>query len=261
MKRILAAGLILLLIFAAFASAETAQEVVEDAAVEAIEAPAADEEETAAEEREPEGRLAGLIIGIDPGHQEHANNEKETIAPNSKEKKAKVSSGTRGSSTKVPEYVVNLDVALKLRDALEALGAKVVMTRETHDVNISNQERAAVMNDANVDLALRIHCNGVNNHSSRGIGLYVRKTGTRKEECAAAAKIILDEMCASTGAKKGGVYYRDTYTMNNWCVVPCILVEMGFMTNYEEDKKLNDPAYQDLLVEGMVNGVCKYFER
>jgi len=68
-------------------------------------------------------------------------------------------------------------------------------------------------------------------------------------------------MVASTGAKKRGVFLRDTYTMNNWSVVPCILVECGFMSNPEEDEKLNDPAYQDLLVEGMIEGIAEYFNR
>ena len=106
------------------------------------------------------GRLEGLIIGIDPGHQEKGNSEKEAIAPGSKEKKAKVSSGTQGVSTRVPEYIVNLDVSLMLRDALEAEGAQVIMTRETNDVDISNQERAIMMNEVGADLVLRIHCNG-----------------------------------------------------------------------------------------------------
>ena len=250
MKKILAAVLICVLIALAFASAEEVEIVgeVQEMAV------AEDAEKHA-------GRLAGLIIGIDPGHQAHQNKEKEAVAPGSKEKKAKVSSGTSGAATHIDEYVVNLEVGLKLRDALEALDAQVVMTRETHDVNISNQERAAMMNEANADLVLRIHCNGSTDHKARGTGLYVRKTGARKDECYAAAKVLLNEMCAATGAKKRDVYRTDTYTMNNWCTVPCILVEMGFMSNYEEDKKLCSPEYQDLLVEGMVNGICKYFER
>ena len=184
-----------------------------------------------------------------------------TISPESAEKKPKTSSGTCGIFTHVPEYIVNLDVAIKLREALKALGAKVVMTRETNDVNISNQERAAVMNAAGVDLALRIHCDGALRHSVNGISVYVRKTGTGQEECEEAAKVILHEMCAATGAEKGGVYLSDAYTMNNWCVVPCVLIEMGFMTNEEEDRKLNDPGYQELLVEGMVNGVCRFLGR
>lgn len=202
--------------------------------------------------------LYGKIIGIDPGHQAKGNSEKEAVAPGSSEKKAKVSSGTTGRYSGVAEYVVNLDISLQLRDALEAQGATVIMSRETHDVDISNQERAIMMNEAGCDLVLRLHCNGAESASAQGIGLYIRKTGTGAEECLAAAEALLPELIAATGAESDGIFRRDTYTGLNWSEVPCIMVEMGFMTNEEEDLKLNDPAYQQLLVEGMVNGVIAY---
>ena len=217
----------------------------------------------AAPDAEPAGelRLSGVSIGVDPGHQAHANSSKEPVAPGSSEKKAKVASGTQGVSTGIPEYVTNLEVSLKLRDALTALGATVYMTRETHDVDISNMERAIMFNELNVDLALRIHCNGAENRSVHGAGTYARKTGEKQEESERAATLILDALCEATGARRDGVFLRDTYTGQNWSTVPCVMVEMGFMSNAEEDVKLNDPAYQDLLVRGMVEGICQYFGR
>ena len=210
--------------------------------------------------RDP-GRLTGVKIGIDPGHQAHANSAQEAIAPGSSETKAKVASGTSGRFTGVPEYEVNLDISLQLRDALEALGCEVYMTRETNDVDISNQERAIMMNELGVDLVLRIHCNGSTNKSAQGIGLYIRKTGTNADACMRAAEALLPAMVEATGAESDGIFRRDTYTGLNWSEVPSILVEMGFMTNEEEDYKLNDPAYQQLLVQGMVEGICAYMGR
>ena len=207
------------------------------------------------------GRLAGLKIGIDPGHQEHGNNEKELVTPGGKEKKPKVSSGTRGRKTKIPEYVTVLEISMKLRDALLAEGAEVKMTRETHDVNISNQERAIMMNEWGADLVLRIHCDGTNKKSANGIGLFVNKSFDISAESKKAAEAILPRMVEATGAKKRAVYQRDTYTGLNWSEVPCILVECGYLTNPDEDLRLNDPDYQQLLAEGMVEGICDYFER
>ena len=231
--------------------------------------PAMDAAETAAPTAEPTTtpeptqtpRLYGLRIGIDPGHQEHANSEKEPVAPNSSETKAKVSSGTAGVSTGIAEYITDLEVALKLREALEAQGCEVYMTRETNDVNISNLERAEMMNELGVDLVLRLHCDGATDKSANGIGMFVRKTGEKQEESEAAATVLLEAMSEATGAKARGVFLRDTYTMNNGSIVPCILVEMGYMSNPDEDEKLNDPAYQDLLVQGMVEGIARYFQR
>ena len=206
-------------------------------------------------------RLEGIAIGIDPGHQSKQNSEKEAVAPGSSEMKAKVSSGTAGVKTRVAEYVVNLDIAFQLRDALEKLGCTVYMTREMHDVNISNQERAIMMNELGVDIVLRLHCNGSSNQSANGIGLYVNKTGDIAEASNAAAEVLLPAMTAATGARADGIFHRDTYTGLNWSTVPCILVEMGYMSNPEEDVKLNDPEYQKLLVQGMTDGICAYFER
>ena len=175
--------------------------------------------------------------------------------------KYKVSGGTQGVATRVPEYVVNLDVSLQLRDALEALGAEVYLTRDTHDIDISNIERATMMNELGVDLVLRIHCNGSENSSTKGISLFVRATGTGAEESYAASEALLPAMAEATGARAMGIYQRDTYSGLNWSEVPSILVEMGFMSNPEEDKLLNDPDYQQKLVAGMVQGVAEYMGR
>lgn len=241
------------------ASADASPEASADASPEA--SASAELEISASPEAEPAGRLQGLIIGIDPGHQAQGNSDTEPVAPDSSEMKAKVASGTAGVSTGIAEYVTDLEISLKLRDALEELGCTVYMTRETHDVDISNVERAVMMNELGADLVLRLHCDGSTDSSANGIGMFVRETGVGQQESQAAAEVLLEEMCTATGARARGVFLRDTYTGLNWSTVPSILVEMGFMSNPEEDEKLNDPDYQDLLVAGMVEGICRYFER
>lgn len=207
----------------------------------------------------PDGmRLTGMVIGLDPGHQAHANRDKEPLAPGSDELKAKVSSGTQGVSTRINEYETDLTIALKLRDRLEAEGAQVVMTRETNDVDISNVERAQLMNQAGVDIWLRIHCNGNSNQDVHGMSMYVRATGPYAEESLAAGELLLEEMCATTGAEPRGVHATDTYSGNNWSERPCVLVEMGYMTNPREDELLNDPDYQQLLIEGYVTALERW---
>lgn len=218
-------------------------------------------EETVTPEPTAVPRLHGLKIGIDPGHQGKANSDKEPVAPGSSEKKAKVASGTSSVNTGRPEYETVLEISLILRDLLQEMGAEVIMTRESHDVDISNKERAELMNSQQADLVLRVHCDGANDKSANGIACYVRKTGEKQEESEAAAECIVNAMVEATGAKNRGVHLRDTYTMNNWSTVPCILVECGFMTNPQEDANLNDPAYQLLLAQGMTEGVAAYFER
>ena len=196
--------------------------------------------------------------GQDPGHQTHANTEREAIAPDSSETKAKVASGTAGVNTRTPEYVVDLQVSLILRDILTAMGAEVKMTREENDVDISNIERAVLRTDRGADMVLRIHCNGSIDRSVKGAGLYVRKTGAMAEESAQLAHCLLAAVGEYAGAQTQSVYKRDTYTGLNWSEVPCVLVELGYLSNAEEDALLNDAAYQEKLALALVWGMIDY---
>ena len=207
------------------------------------------------------GRLDGIRVGIDPGHQTHADMSLEAVAPGSSKQKFKVSGGTSGYASGTMEYKLVLDVGLQLRKALKAEGATVYMTRTTNNVNLSNQQRAKLMNKKKCHVVLRLHCDGEDTHTRQGIGLYVGKTAKSAAASYKAAQALMTQMLASTGAKRYGIFKSDNYTGLNWSAVPCILVEMGFMSNAKEDMKLNDPAYQAKLVEGMVAGICDYVGR
>ena len=206
--------------------------------------------------------LAGIVIGVDPGHQLHSNSDTEPVAPGSSDMKAKVSSGTQGRFTGVPEHEVNLKVGLLLRDLLKDAGATVVMTRTTADVDISNAERAQVFNKKKVDLGLRIHCNGSDDPSVAGAFMLVPTENPFKDECVAAAKIVLAEYGKATGISvKKGLTYRSDQTGFNWCERPIINIEMGHMTNEAEDHKLTDSDFQKKMAKGLYSGILKYFEQ
>jgi len=212
----------------------------------------------------PEKPLNGKTIGVDAGHQSKANYELEPIAPGSSKRKVKVSAGTRGISTKVYEYQLNLKVAVKLQKKLEALGAKVVMSRTKNDVNISNSERAKIMNKNNVDAFIRIHANGNKNHSLKGMFIIVpSKNGYLKNKLQAESeqlgRTLLREAIKSSKAANKGLSYRNDQTGINWSKVPVCIIEMGFMTNAAEDKLLNSDAYQEKIADGLANGFVNYF--
>ena len=70
---------------------------------------------------------------------------------------------------------------------------------------------------------------------------------------------ILSEYIKATGFKNRGVIYRDDLTGTNWASeVTTTLIEMGFMTNPEEDRKMASPDFQKKMVNGLVNGIEKY---
>ncbi|MFK7694533.1 N-acetylmuramoyl-L-alanine amidase [Paenibacillus sp. HJGM_3] len=203
-------------------------------------------------------RQAALVC-VDPGHQRKANNELEPEGPGSDVMKAKVNGGTVGVFTKKPEYVLTLEVSLKLRDKLQELGYNVVMIRESNDVDISNRERSLLCNEAGADVAIRIHADGSSLPSVHGITVLYPSGGEMAEPSKGMAVVMLRELIAATGAKSRGVVPRNDLSGFNWSTIPSVLVEMGFMTNTEEDKRLSSDEYQDQLIAGMVGFVQKTF--
>ena len=205
------------------------------------------------------------VVVIDAGHQARANTDQEPIGPGASETKMKVTGGTAGVATGIPEYELVLTVAQQLRTELEARGYQVVMIRESHDVNMSNRERAEIANQSGGDIFLRIHANGSEDPSVTGVmtlcptpqspypigGLY--------DQCRLLSDCVLNEFVNATGAKKLYVWETDTMSGINWCQIPVTIVEMGFMSSPQEDTLLNDPAYQTKMVTGMANGVDAYF--
>ena len=203
------------------------------------------------------------VVCLDPGHQTKGNPALEEIAPNSDKKKAKVTTGTRGVVTKKYESELMLEIALKLKTSLESKGYKVIMTRTKNDVDISNKERAIFANDNKADVYIRLHADGSENKNAAGASVLTsspKNTYTTKvhKESEKFSKILLEEYVKATGAKNRGLIYRDDLTGTNWATVPNTLIELGFMSNAEEDKELSEKDYQDKIVKGLVNGIERY---
>lgn len=206
----------------------------------------------------------GYTVAIDAGHQAKANTGKEPLGPGSDVMKTKVSAGTTGVATGKPEYELTLEVALKLQRELESRGYEVVMIRTTNDVDISNAERAEIANKAGADAFLRLHADGYDDSSVNGAtAIYMSKNNpfnaSLYNQSKALATAVLNGLTASAGCKKRALQENDSMTGINWCKVPVAIVEMGFMTNAAEDRKLSTESYQDKIVVGIANGLDNYF--
>ena len=206
-------------------------------------------------------RLEGVTIGINPGHQTKADTTQDPIAPGASKTRNRVGVGTTGNVTRTPEYEVNLQVSLKLRDLLESEGATVVMTRTANDVYITNIQRAMMLNSAQVDLALQIHCDGSDNRSSHGVSMWVCDKGAYSDISAEAGHCLMLAMLERTGARNAGEYRSGNYMSLNYSTTPSVLVEMGYLSNAAEEQKLISDSYQQLLAEGMFNGICNWLGR
>lgn len=209
---------------------------------------------------------AQKVVAIDAGHQLKGNSSTEPNGPGSSVKKAKVTSGTSGKATGIPEYKLNLQVAKKLKKELENRGYKVVMIRTVNNVNISNVQRAKIANEAEADAFIRIHANSSESSSVAGALTIAPTTANKymskkvRNASRKLAKTVLKSYCKATGAKNRGVMYTDTMTGINWCTVPVTIVEMGFMSNPAEDRKMATSAYQKKIVRGIADGIDTYLK-
>lgn len=210
--------------------------------------------------------LNGYTVGIDPGHQgpNVDMSDPEPNGPGSSEMKAKATSGTQGAFTGLPEYQLNLDVSLKLKSILENRGYQVILTRTDNDTAISNKERAEYVAREGTDIYVRIHANGSDSPEASG-ALTISPSSSNPyisplyEDSNRLSQCILDAYCSATGFANLDVMYSDTMTGINWSTVPVTIVEMGFMTNENDDRKMSDAAFQDVMAEGIADGIDDYF--
>lgn len=206
----------------------------------------------------------GHVVAVDAGHQAKANSEKEPIGPGSETKKAKMEEGSVGTVSGVKEYELTLTVAQKLEAELEERGYEVVMIRNGHDVNLSNAERSILANESGAEILLRLHANSMENSSIYGaLTMCMTEYNPYHAELYAdsyrLSKKLIDQVCAQTGTKNRGVQTVDNSSAINWCEIPVSVLEMGFLSNPDEDRWLQNEEYQGKIVKGIADAVDLYF--
>ncbi len=170
----------------------------------------------------------------------------------------------------VVEKDVNFAIAQKLAEVLEGRGAAVVMTRTgdsaiyddgantIREMKVSDMKnRRDIIKKSKADLFLSIHMNSFSDKNVNGLHIFYDKEHPDIEEL---AKNIQNGIGAVTGAKVHTVKTADgkLFLMKN-PPVPSILVECGFLSNPEEEKKLTDETYQSKIAWAIADEVVKYY--
>ena len=206
--------------------------------------------------------LEGKVICVDPGHEVTALHVQEPIDPYQSKTKEAFVGGTSGENQ--TEEQLNLSVGLILQGLLKDEGASVVMTRTTHESDMTSYMRAMLANEKNADLCIRIHADGSNDATVSGMSMlvpYGSQLATQDivEPSQTAGEYVLAATVEQTGAKNNGVVQRSDLTGFNFAEVPTILIEMGFMSNPVEDALMETAEYQYKLAKGMCVGIQNYF--
>lgn len=212
-----------------------------------------------------EGRLSGVTVCIDAGHQENGRFVNEPIGPGLSGSTSGKGGMAQGTKTNRRESIVCLEIGMLLRDELLRQGANVIMTREDQMTFHTNIERCEIAEAGGAQIMLRLHCNNSSNHSKRGIQVYGPLNSDYAKAVADAdtyremGQKLLDAMKTRVGMtlanSTGMVRLNDNYVGNNWAKMMCFLVEMGYLSNPAEEYLLVTPVYQQWLAEGMADGV------
>lgn len=208
---------------------------------------------------ESTGKVKQTVITIDAGHQRNANTSHEPIGPGAYATKAKVTGGAQGVATGKDEYVLTLEIAKLVQKELKSRGFKVKLTRTSHDVNISNSQRAKKANKANSAAYVILHADSDGASSSGAHTICNTSSNPFSKSRYTVNKMlatkVINAYVKETGFRKIGVVERDDLSGLNWSKVPTCFLEMGFLSNPSEDRAMSSAAMQKKMAKGIADGI------
>ena len=175
----------------------------------------------------------------------------------------------------IAEKDLNMQIYKKLRKELEGLGYTVLTSRES-DVYVDFvTERSKMVNKTNSDMFISIHFNATSSSASNISGIqtysyeqnpdYPTKINSqwhnhpdRISESNRLAAAIHSSLLAETGAKNAGLLHG-SFAVLRETNKPAVLLELGYMSNFDENQRIRNDAYQNKLVKGIVKGIQQYY--
>lgn len=187
------------------------------------------------------GPLDGVCILVDAGHGGYDG-------------------GARAVKNGLWEKEYNLRMALEIRDALEAQGARVIMTR-TEDKAFANKKRPdldarlQMAKDGGADILLSVHMNEYHDAKEAGPQVFYRKNNAQSRLLAGCLQesLIAGLQPSRVRSALAGDYYMLSLP------IPSVLIECGFISNLQEAKWLLDADYQKQLAQAVCRGVIEYW--
>lgn len=161
--------------------------------------------------------------------------------------------GAEGVSKKTKEKEVNLIVAKLVASKLEAAGAKVILTR-SNDTFLSLQQRVDISTKYKADAFISIHHNSYKSSSMKGSMTFYYSSKRDKN----LASFIQTNLVKHNGLKDLGIRFGDYHVIRE-NTQPAVLVELGFLSNNDEELLIRSSKFQENSAEGIFQGIVKYF--
>ncbi|MGE5529059.1 MAG: N-acetylmuramoyl-L-alanine amidase [Patescibacteria group bacterium] len=194
--------------------------------------------------RFPPSPLGGRTIVLDPGHggeDAGAMGRTALVMPD-------------GTKTTLREKDINLDVACQLKELLENAGAFVYLTR-VGDTSVPLFARASFANQVSADLFASIHTNAHDDPAVNGVEIFYHPS---RQEDRRLASLVLEDMTAALGLYPRGAKANDFAVLRE-CVVPSVLVELGFLTNKAEEAGLARAEFRKKAALAIFRALLRFF--
>lgn len=166
------------------------------------------------------------------------------------------------------EKDINLQIALKVKEKLENEQVKVIMTREDENGlstdGASNhkiedmKKRVEIINESEASIAVSIHQNSYTSEDVKGAQVFYF---THSEQGKQMAEIMQENFRLANPENKRQAKDNQTYYMLKKTKIPTIIVECGFLSNWEEAEKLTDDSYQEKTAQIICDGIMKILQQ
>src|SRR5271165_5779257 len=215
------------------------------------------------------GNIAGMIVFLDPGHNgaNDASISRQVPTGRGGTKDCQASGTTTNDG--YPEHTFTWDTTLRIRAALNALGARTAMSRgDDSTVGPCVDQRAAMANALHPNAVVSIHADG---GPPNGRGFHVNYSAPPLNQVQAGpsvqlARVMRDQLVAaglqpSTYRGSDGLYGRADLAGLNLAQYPSILIEMGNMKNRDDAAVLESPDGRARLAAAVVSGISDYLSQ
>lgn len=159
------------------------------------------------------------------------------------------------------EQDITYAVASKIKSILDNYNCNVKLSRETKETNLgtnlssSLMKRCELANNFKADIFISIHCNSASDKTANGTETFLYNQNSK---CKDLASLINSGICAKLAMTNRGIKYRNNLAVLKYTNMPAMLIELGFISNYNDSQKLANK--QQEFAEAIANEIIYYYD-